>query len=267
MADQQKINRYVQIIERIFASRYHEGVVEVEFERSDIERTAEELGITLPKNLGDLVYTFRYRVDLPESIRAKAPAGKEWIILPAGRSRYSFVATSIATITPSSGLAQTKVPDATPGIIEMYALNDEQALLAKLRYNRLIDVFTGVACYSLQNHLRTTAPNMGQVETDEVYIGLDRRGAHYVFPVQAKGGRDRISIVQIAQDFAMCESKFPSLICRPIAAQFAGSHTIALFDFEKSNGSPVIFSEKHYRLVPPDQLSADELRSYSLRAG
>ncbi len=28
--------------------------------------------------------------------------------------------------------------------IEMYALSDEQALLAKLRYNRLLDVFTGV---------------------------------------------------------------------------------------------------------------------------
>jgi hypothetical protein len=31
-------------------------------------------------------------------------------------------------IVPSPILAETKVPDATPGLIAMYALNDEQAL-------------------------------------------------------------------------------------------------------------------------------------------
>ena len=69
----------------------------------------------------------------------------------------------------------------------MYAFNDEQALLARVRYNRLIDVFLGIACYSLQNHFRTTVSGIGQVETDEVYVGVDKSGAHYVVPVQAKG--------------------------------------------------------------------------------
>jgi hypothetical protein len=46
-----------------------------------------------------------------------------------------------------------KVPDATPGVIAKYALSDEQALLAKLRYNRLVDLFTAITCYSLQSHL------------------------------------------------------------------------------------------------------------------
>src|SRR5438105_12357136 len=142
-------------------------------------------------------------------------------------------------------VAETKVPDSTPGIIIMYALGDEQALLAKLRYNRLIDIFTGVTCYSLQSHLRTTVPNIGQVETDEIYIGLDRRGAHYVFPVQAKGGKDKLGIVQVEQDFALCAVKFPSLICRPIAAQFIENDLIVLFEFEESEQGIAISSEKH----------------------
>jgi hypothetical protein len=62
---------------------------------------------------------------------------------------------------------------------------------------------------------------MGQVETDELYIGVDKKGAHYVFPIQAKGGTDRLNVVQIEQDFAVCAAKFPLLVCRPIAAQFA----------------------------------------------
>ena len=147
-------------------------------------------------------------------------------------------------------LAETKLPDATPGIIEKFALDDEQAILAKIRYNRLIDIFTGITCYSLQSHLRTNVPSLGQVETDEIYIGLDKRGAQYVFPVQAKGPREKLGIVQIDQDFELCATKFPELICIPIAAQFAGDKSIALFAFEKTKAKIAITSEKHYRLVP-----------------
>lgn len=260
-----KANRYSQIIERIFLSKYKKGAAKVSFQREDIVRVAKELGVKLPKNLGDVVYTFRYRQALPEAVRERAPKDKEWIIRPAGPSQYCFFATALARIQPNPMLAQTKVPDATPGVIAMYALSDEQALLAKLRYNRLIDIFTGVTCYSLQNHLRTAVPDLGQVETDELYVGLDRKGVHYVFPVQAKGGKDALSVVQIEQDIAVCADKFPSLICRPIAAQFIERDLIALFELEQEEKGIAIAIEKHYRLVPPDQLTEQELQSYRSR--
>lgn len=260
-------NRYAQIIEAIFLARYQAGSEEVEFDREDIVHQAKELGISLPKNLGDVVYSFRYRRPLPRAIRERAPVGLVWIIRPAGRAKYRFVAVSQDVIVPTARMAETKLPDATPGAIAKWALNDEQALLAMLRYNRLIDVFSGVACYSLQNHLRTTVAGMGQVETDEVYIGIDRSGAQYVFPVQAKGGSDQISIVQIEQDFALCEDKFPDLICRPVAAQFIGENRIALFDFEDADGDVAICSEKHYKLVPKDEVSAEDLKRYRRDAG
>lgn len=258
-------NRYSQIIEKLFHSRFKPGAMEVPFERDDLVRVAKSLGIRLPKNLGDVIYSFRYRTTLPESVRTKAPQGKEWIIRPAGPAKYCFVAIAKAIIQPNNMMAQTKVPDATPGVIAMYALSDEQALLAKLRYNRLIDIFTGVACYSLQNHLRTTVPQLGQIETDEIYIGVDKKGVHYVFPVQAKGGNDRLSVVQIEQDVAMCASKFQYLICRPIGAQFMEDDLIALFEFEQSKDGIAIVSEKHYRLVPGEEVTEADLKSYRER--
>ena len=214
------LNRYAQIVERIFLSRYQAGQREVDFTREDLVQAAQELNVTLPKNLGDVIYSFRYRASLPAAVQNTAGEGEGWIIRPTGRALYRFVLTSERSLLPNPLLAETKVPDATPGIVAKYALGDEQSLLAQLRYNRLIDIFTGITCYSLQNHLRTTVPGMGQVETDEIYVGIDRRGVHYVFPVQAKGGRDKLSIVQIEQDFALCNHKFPGLVCRPIAAQF-----------------------------------------------
>lgn len=258
-------NVYSRIIEHIFFSRYTEGARSLDFEHDDFPRAAEALGIELPRNWVDILYTFRYRAPLPEAVRTRAPEGQEWIIAPAGRARYRFVARKPLNFIHNESLAETKVPDATPGVIALYALSDEQALLARLRYNRLIDLFTGVTCYSLQSHLRTHVPGIGQVETDEVYVGLDRRGAHYVFPLQAKGGADRQSVVQIEQDFAMCASKFPNLIARPIAAQFMSDDLIALFEFEPSESGAVIAGERHYRLVPPDALTPEDLRTYRQR--
>jgi hypothetical protein len=162
-------------------------------------------------------------------------------------------------------LVETKIPDATPGVIRRYALGDEQALLARLRYNRLVDIFTGLTCYSLQNHLRTTAPGVGQAEIDEVYLGLDKRGAHYVLPVQAKGGSDKIGIVQIEQDLAVCAAKFPKLICRSLAAQFMADETIAMFEFASTDQGVRVAAERHYRLARPEELSMEELQSYQAR--
>lgn len=257
-------NRYAQLIQHIFQAKHHPGATEVSFEREDIERAAAERGIRLPKNLGDVIYSFRYRVVLPESVQAQAPAGHEWIIRPAGSGRYAFVATlsGSANILPDAMLPETRVPDSTPGLIARYALSDEQALLAKRRYNRLIDLFSGVVCYSLQSHLRTQVSGLGQVETDEIYVGMDRRGAHFVLPVQAKGGKDRLSVVQIEQDFALCAAKFPRLVCRPVAAQFMADDLIALFEFEQGPEGVKKLAEKHYRLVAPRKVSNTDLDRY-----
>lgn len=256
-----RTQQYTRIITAIFENHYREGLESFEFERSEIIDVAQALGIPLPKNVGDVVYSFRYRRSLPEPIAALAPEGKEWVIRLAGRGRYRFALTALS-IRPNPLLVRIKVPDATPGVVARYALSDEQALLARLRYNRLIDVFTGVTCYSLQNHLRTTVSGMGQVETDEVYVGVDRRGVHYVLPVQAKGGTDRLSVVQVEQDAALCEEKFPSLICRPIAAQFMEEGVIALMEFAAHEGEYRIAEERHYQLVPPDEVTEDDLRAY-----
>lgn len=257
-----RANRYMRLIEAIFLKHYQPGMTALVFERDEINRVAQEQGIVLPKNLGDVLYSFRYRTQLPSSIVEKAPEGFEWIIRPGGRSRYSFVLVSQSTIAPSSVLVETKIPDSTPGVISKYALSDEQALLARVRYNRLLDIFTGITCYSLQNHLRTAVRSLGQVETDEIYVGIDKRGAHYVLPVQAKGHSDKIGIVQIEQDIAVCAAKFPNLICRPIAAQFMEDGTIAMFEFEETTKGLRISAEKHYRLVRPDEVTVEELDAY-----
>lgn len=97
-------NRYTKIIEKIFFKYYKEGDTEVSFEREDIVRVARELKIKLPKNLGDIIYSFRYRANFPESIAAKAPRGQQWLIRPKGRASYAFVASGLTVIVPSAAM-------------------------------------------------------------------------------------------------------------------------------------------------------------------
>jgi len=268
---EEKENRYRQLLEHIFFDEsfgsFQKGITTIEFQREDLERAAGILSIKLPKNLSDVLYSQRYRSPLPRRILETQPAGMEWIIDGAGRARYRFSLVPINRILPNPSLRVVKVPDATPEIISAYALNDEQSLLAKVRYNRLIDVFLGVTASSLQNHMRTTVKGIGQIEIDEVYVALDRHGVQYVIPVQAKGGRDQLAVVQTKQDLACCAEKFPTLVCRSVSAQFIDmddkkTKKIAMFELAVEDGRVVIVEEKHYRLVPSAEISPDELRAY-----
>ncbi len=258
---------YEALIVRIFKNHYRKGVEDFEFDRGELENVARELHLRLPKNLGDLIYSFRYRKKLPAEILQTAIGKKEWIIEPAGRSKYRFRLAGPSRIIPRPDLIAVKIPDATPEIIAYYALTDEQALLAKVRYNRLIDIFLGITTYSLQNHLRTTVRGMGQIEIDEIYVGVNRNGQQFVIPVQAKGGNDQLAMIQTKQDLACCAEKFPTLTCRAISAQFMSDeeNTIAIFELTLEKNEVKVVEERHYRLVPADSISDTDLIAYATR--
>lgn len=263
-----KENRYKQLAGWVFSKHYKEGDTRVPWVRNELTEAATALGIELPKNLGDVLYAIRYRTSFPEVMVDAAPEGMEWIIRSTGRSKYSFDLVPFQVrVRPNLALTVTKIPDATPEIIASSALGDEQALLALVRYNRLIDVFLGVASYSLQNHLRTTAKGVGQVEVDEVYVAVDRYGRQFILPVQAKGGNDEIGITQTEQDMAVCAQKWPNMICRPISAQFVADGRIALFELALQDDQVRVRREAHYKLVPSKDITAADLAEYGLAAG
>lgn len=256
------LNRYGSLMEKVFFDRYEDGATSLDFMREDIEDAAASLDVKLPKNLGDVLYSFRFRNALPARIVATQPEGMEWVIELAGRALYKFSLVKANRVLPREDLVRIDIPDATPELIRAYALDDEQALLAIVRYNRLIDTFLGLTTYSLQNHLRTTVKGIGQIEIDELYVGLDKRGCHYVIPVQAKGGKDQIGIVQISQDIRFVEDKFPEMRCRAIAAQFMENEVIALFELTLQDNEIKVVEERHYRLVPAKKLDRDAIRDY-----
>jgi len=262
-----KPSRQSQIVQAVFFDRFCDGDISVEFSRQDLFDACEKYGIEPLKNMGDgALYSYRYRTKLPKKILKTQPEGKEWVILGRGISKYEFRLVSKSNIEPNRNLISIKIPDSTPEIIKKYAFTDEQALLAKIRYNRLVDTFFGITAYSLQNHLRTTVNSIGQIEIDEIYVGVDRDGRHYVIPAQAKVGNDKIGYAQLYQDLAYCSEKYQNLVCRSLSAKFMQGGTIALFELVIDKNSVKIIQEKHYDLVPEKYVTEEDLESYKLTA-
>lgn len=257
------MSKYDQIIEWVFANNHHQGDVIVSFDRDELVQASDELGFARIKNLGDIPYSFRFRRELPAEIQRTAPEGAEWIIVGTGIGEYAFRLASPGKIEPTAHYFPIKIPDSTPEIVRHYAPGtDEQALLTRARYNRLVDVFTGLTCYSVQNHLRTTVHDVGQVEVDEIYVGINKRGTHFVLPCQAKSPGDKFGIVQVMQDIELCKQRYPMAICRPIALRFTGEDNVSLLELTVREQDDVLMlntvDEKQYQLVPRTEISNRE---------
>jgi len=80
MAKKKDSNAYEKIIQTIFFNHYKKGAKEFEFNRTEFAEIAKKLGVDVPKNLGDVIYSFRYRRPLPTKVLETASKGKTWTI-------------------------------------------------------------------------------------------------------------------------------------------------------------------------------------------
>ena len=135
-------------------------------------------------------------------------------------------------------------------------LRDEQALLAKVRYNRLVDIFLGITTYSLQNHLRTTVKRYGaQIEIDEVYVGVNRNGQQFVVARSGQGRDGQLERhTNDVRTSPAAKRKFPNLTCRPVSAQFMAGRRDRHVRADADGEDVKVVEERHYRLVPSDQI-------------
>jgi hypothetical protein len=251
------------VIIKVFQKYYRDGMDTVHFSMDDIRDAIKEVAKKNPnygeKNVADLRYQYTSgRRSLPTEIDRLGP----WMIMGTGKGAYAFVRVKEGLdVSISADLQEILIPDATPEIVVEYAGRDEQGLLAKLRYNRLLDIFLGITCYHLQNHWRTTV-NKVQREIDDLYVGIDVDGRQYVIPVEAKGRKDRVSKTQIVQMVEFAGQRYPRLIIRPVGIQEITDKGIVLILFTpgKSPDDIKIKEMRRYKLVPMSQCPVNEPR-------
>jgi len=215
------------------------------FTKDHIAAVCDDLGITI-RNIPDIIYTYRSRAELPEPI---AQTGN-WIIQGTGKGSYAFVRLQRSPhIELPTDLEVIPILDSTPEIVLKWGGSDEQSLMAKIRYNRLIDIFLGITAYQLQSHFRTTLDGIGQVEIDELYLGVDTEGIQYVIPIEAKGPdrREKLGVAQVAWLAALARQQYPDLIARPVGAKAWQDDSIFLVEFAPTTDIQHISVAKYKR--------------------
>ncbi len=136
-----QLSHYDEVILRVFRRHYHKGGSFLEFSKDELDKICRELGI-VARNIPDIVYTFRSRRRLPEGIRKTG----HWAIAAAGRGTYAFqrLANPPHFEIPFGDYTPIDIYDAIPEVVEGLLRQDEQSLLTRILYNRLVDIFTGL---------------------------------------------------------------------------------------------------------------------------
>ncbi|MCX6687059.1 MAG: hypothetical protein NT112_01540 [Methanoregula sp.] len=207
MSKREVLSEYDKVIEALFLKKFDEAhnpdVIELDFFKDELTDIAKTMNIVI-RNFPDVTYTYRTRGEMPESILQKG----NWIIKQKGKSNYAFIKTRRP--------AFIQIPEAA------------------IRYNRLVDIFTEITCFHLQSHIRTTIEGEGQIEIDDMYVGIDHDGKEYILPLEAKSPdpRDKLGWIQVTNLVKFSHQYFPRLKCRPICAKPIDRNTVYLIEFE-----------------------------------
>lgn len=249
-----KENKYDRLLAAIFSAKWKPALKEVPFSKDEVIDAAEKLGLRI-KNLADVIYTYRSRRAMPREILNTG----NWVIAARGSGLYAFVKiTGETTVTIPESLKIYSIPYAVPGIVAQNLARDEQGLLTIVRYNRILDVFSGLACFHLQSHIRTHVSEHGQVEIDELYVGVDKDGQGFVLPVEAKEEGERLGLDKAVALTLFARKRFPKLICRPVGIIRRGLHLFDCVEFEPSEelSKVVVLEMRRYQLVTEDDETA-----------
>lgn len=260
----EKGQRRDEVLRRVFFKHFTEGEEEVVFTMDEIRDAISEVAALHPgyreKNVADVRYHFASgRGQMPTDVQAHGP----WMFTGRGKGRYALIKLTQVAEVILPDLDPICVPDATPEIVAQYAGEDEQGMLAKIRYNRLLDVFLQITCYHLQNHWRTTIKGKGQCEIDDLYVGINTHGKQFVIPIEAKCADGRLSKAQIVQNIDFARSRYPQLIVRPVGVQEMIDGSMILIEFAPSDhpDNVTIREMRRYRLCPMDEVPLAALQA------
>lgn len=189
---------------------------------------------------------------------------RESSIPSAKGDRTRFRMAKPGRFAPRALRISVPVLDITPEEVSICALSRAASLLATIRHNRMIDLFLSISTRTTRRAGVTDDERERNHDMpDEVYVGMNSVGRGFVVPVVLQELKDRRNGVRMRLSVAWCAGKFPNLTCRPVSAQFMGNGVIAMFELALVDGELGILEERHYKLIPADQIGVEDLKRYA----
>jgi len=229
--EDRSLSLYDEVLLEVFLRHYKKGATYLKFKKDELANICAKHGIVV-RNIPDIIYTYRARRLLPEQILSTG----HWAIEPAGRGTYGF---RLLSNPPHFEIlfkdyAPVDIYNAIPEVVEGLLRQDEQSLLTRVLYNRLIDIFSGLTCFHIQNHYRSFVAGMGEVELDALYVGVDKTGSLFIIPIEAKSQKESefIGRIQVSQMAKLVRQDFHDLKRRILAVKALPDETITVVEFD-----------------------------------
>ena len=230
--ESQALSQYDKVLLGVFLNHYEKDATYLRFKKDELEDACRKHGITV-RNIPDIIYTYRSGQRM---LPAKILATGHWAIEPAGRGVYGFrsLHNPPQFEVPFGDYAPVDIYNSIPEVVEGLLRQDEQSLLTRVLYNRLVDIFTGLTCFHIQNHYRSYIDSMGEVELDALYVGVDKTGKLFVLPIEAKSRAESemIGRIQVSQMAKLVRQDFAELRRRVLAVKALADGTIAMVEFD-----------------------------------
>jgi hypothetical protein len=225
------LSQYDRVILEVFQRHYQEGLDRLSFRKDELAEACSKHNITV-RNMPDVIYTYRARRPLPDQILATG----HWCIEAAGKGAFVFrrLRNPPRFDIPFKDYAPVEILEAIPEVVGQLLRQDEQSLLTSVLYNRLVDVFTGLTCFHIQNHYRGFVTDVGQVEIDALYVGVNKTGTLFIIPVEAKsaGESEMIGRIQVSHMARLVRQDFPQFPRRLLAIKQLDDGTTAVLEFD-----------------------------------
>jgi hypothetical protein len=260
---------YVPILVDIFQRKYQDGDEIVEFTLDEVRETAERLDIKI-RNPSDLIYRMKSRTKLPSEILDKG--FKIIKIVKKGVYQFQLGESTIVDLTRENVF---QIQDTTPVAVRRFLEEklseiDEQGLLTIIHYCDLLSHFTGLKIYRLKSHVRKSIVNIGQVEVDEVDIGigLDSLETPIIFPIEAKSASDPLNWTQIANQVNFSKQLFLNYVIRPIGIKVDYDSLLHIIEFTpemEANKIKIKNSATYNLILSEEQINAIRSNAQNLR--
>jgi len=119
-----------------------------------------------------------------------------------------------------------------------------------VRYNSVLQLFSGIVCWYLQTNVLTTKPanRKSHILLDELYVGIDSYGHHHAALVLAFEDAV-VSPNQLKLASTYLRNHFPLAHHRLFALEPIDENVFALFSLEAKRNRVVIDYERQYELV------------------
>jgi len=260
---------YVPILVDIFQRKYQDGDEIVEFTLDEVRETAERLDIKI-RNPSDLIYRMKSRTKLPSEMLDKG--FKIIKIVKKGVYQFQLGESTIVDLTRENVF---QIQDTTPVAVRRFLEEklseiDEQGLLTIIHYCDLLSHFTGLKIYRLKSHVRKSIVNIGQVEVDEVDIGigLDSLETPIIFPIEAKSASDPLNWTQIANQVNFSKQLFLNYVIRPIGIKVDYDSLLHIIEFTpemEANKIKIKNSATYNLILSEEQINAIRSNAQNLR--